>query len=577
MSQVAAFFRIFWSLARPYWTQSDEKLVAGLLLGVIVALNLANVALNVWFNTWYNEFYNALQEKDFDSFKTLLLYFTAVAVAFIVVAVYQYYLNQLLQLRWRRWLTETWLAGWLHDKRYYHMQISGLSTDNPDQRIAEDLRLFASFSLDILLGLMSSVVTLASFTHILWRLSGDLAFTLGGVDFHIPGYMVWVALAYSAAGTWITHLIGQKLVPLNFEQQRYEADFRFHLVRVREHAEGIALQHGEAAEARTLLGRFGHVYGNFLAIMRRQKMLIWFTSGYGQAATIFPFVVAAPRYFGGAIQLGGLMQIVSAFGQVQSAFSYLISAYSAIAEWRAVIDRLTGFRAGMERADLIAERSRIAVDTNDGQSLDISDLQVELPDGRPLLRLDRLLLHRGDRLLIVGRSGNGKTTVLRAIAGLWPYGRGHVSRATDDNCLFLPQMPYLPVGSLRAAIAYPRDPASFGDADYTAALQAMGLGHLAGRLDEESNWSQVLSGGEQQRLQLAGASLIRPAWLFLDEATSALDETSERDALTALRMAMPDSAVISVGHRLALTEFHEHKLAITPGEASHDVPALVPA
>ncbi len=566
MSQFADFFRAFWSLARPYFADRDERLVAWGLLAAIVALNLGTVALNVWFNQWNNDFYNALQEKNFEDFQTYLLQFAGMAALFIGVAVYQYYLNQMLQLRWRRWLTEHWLDAWLQAKRYYQMQVFGLGTDNPDQRIAEDMKLFAAYSLNISLGLMNAVVTLASFLHILWGLSGAYSLTLFGSPIEIPGYMVWAALIYAAAGTWITHMIGRKLVPLNFNQQRYEADFRFDLVRVREHAEGIALQNGEAAENARLHARFGSVFGNFLAIMKRQKQLIWFTAGYGQIAIIFPFVVAAPRYFGGAIQLGGLMQTASAFGQVQSAFSYLITAYTDIAEWRAVINRLTGFRSGIEKADANMAQSRIVLEITDGERLEVQDLALTLPDGRPLVGLDALSLQRGASLLITGRSGNGKTTLLRAIAGLWPFGQGLIRRGNSGQSLFLPQQPYLPIGTLRAALAYPHDPATYSDADYRAALAAMELGHMQDKLDEEAKWDQLLSGGEQQRVQLAGAWLMKPAWLFLDEATSALDDETEHRVMQQLRADLPQTAVVSIGHRPALLAFHERHVELQPGE-----------
>lgn len=573
MSRFAAFFRAFWFLARPYFADRRERTVAVGLLAAIVVLNLASVGLSVWFNSWYNDFYNALQEKDFDAFKTLLLTFSAVAAAFIIVAVYRYYLQQMLQIRWRKWLTERWLRDWLGDKRYYHMQMLGLDTDNPDQRIAEDLRLFPAYSLSLTLGLMNAVVTLVSFLGILWSLSGDFAISLGGTEYQIPGYMVWFAIVYAAVGTGLTHWIGKPLVKLNFDRQQVEADFRFHLVRVREHAEGIAFQHGEAVEQAGLARRFMAVFNNTYAIMRRTKKLTWFTAGYGQIAVIFPFVVAAPRYFSGGIQLGGLMQTVSAFGQVQEALSYIITAYTDIAEWQAVIDRLTGFQDGMAKARALAAEKQIGVDA-DGEMLAVGPLALALPDGRPLLDVQALDLAAGDSLLVGGRSGSGKSTLLRAVAGLWLFGRGHVRRPADAASLFLPQKPYLPLGSLRAALAYPRDPADFSDADYRAALAALDLGHLASRLAEEAYWSQQLSGGEQQRVQLARALLLKPRWLYLDEATSALDTATEAKALAALRDALPDAAVISIGHRPALQQFHRRHAML---ESQPQGPAQGPA
>lgn len=572
MSTFSAFCRDFWSLAKPYFLDPKERVSAWSLLGVIVILNLASVGLSVWFNQWYNDFYNALQEKDFESFKTLLLYFTGVAFAFIVVAVYKLYLQSMLQIRWRRWMTENWTADWLAGKHYYHMQMAGLGTDNPDQRIAEDLRLFPLYSLTLTLGLMNAIVTLASFLGILWTLSGDFSITLGGTEYSVPGYMVWVAIVYAAAGTGLTHLIGRPLVKMNFDKQRLEADFRFHLVRVREHAEGIAFQHGEAVEQSGLLARFHGVFNNFYDIMRKTKQLTWFTAGYGQLALIFPFVVGAPRYFSGAIQLGGLMQIVSAFGQVQEALSYLITAYTDIAEWRAVIERLTGFRSGLEKARALAAQSQVAVETSNS-GLKVDDLALSLPDGKPLLQIDGLALNAGESLLISGKSGNGKTTLLRAIAGLWPFGAGRLQRAGDAQSLFLPQKAYLPLGTLRTALAYPRDPATFSDADYHAALESLDLDKLAPRLDEDAQWHQQLSGGEQQRVQFARALLLKPKWLYLDEATSALDEATEAKALDALHRNLPDTAVLSVGHRPALQAFHKRHAQLRPADAGG--PALL--
>lgn len=562
MSAFTTFCRDFWSLAKPYFTDPKERVRAWSLLGVIVVLNLGSVGLSVWFNQWYNDFYNALQEKDFESFKTLLLHFSGVAFAFIVVAVYRLYLQSMLQIRWRAWLTENWTTDWLANRHYYHMQMMGLDTDNPDQRIAEDLRLFPAYSLSLTLGLMNAVVTLVSFLGILWSLSGDFSFTLGGTEYNIPGYMVWAAIIYAAAGTGLTHLIGRPLVKMNFDKQRLEADFRFHLVRVREHAEGIAFQHGETVERAGLLGRFQAVFANFYDIMIKTKQLTWFTAGYAQLALIFPFVVGAPRYFSGAIQLGGLMQIVSAFGQVQEALSYLITSYSEIAEWRAVINRLTGFREGLEKARAVAAQSQVTV--ADNATLAVDDLSLALPNTRPLMQVDGLTLNAGDSLLIGGKSGTGKTTLLRAIAGLWPFGRGTVRRPADGQSLFLPQKPYLPLGSLRAALAYPRDPATFSDADYKAALEALDLGKLSARLDEDAQWHQQLSGGEQQRVQFARALLLKPKWLYLDEATSALDEATEAKALAALRQHLPGTAVLSIGHRPALQQFHQQHRQLAP-------------
>ncbi len=567
----------FWALAKPYWAQSNDRFAAYGLLAAVIVLNLGSVALSVWFNSWYNDFYNSLQEKNFDDFKRLLMMFSLVAAAFIVVAVYKLYLGQMLQLRWRTWLTEQWLGEWLNDRHFYRMQVFGNdATDNPDQRLAEDLKLFTSYSLSLGIGLMNAVVTLFSFLGILWTLSGDFNITLAGHEIDIPGYMVWAALLYAILGTWLTNRIGKPLIGLNFAQQRFEADFRFHLVRVRENAEGIAFQHGAMVERAGLLGRFTSVVGNYLAIMLKQKQLTWFTAGYAQLALIFPFVVCAPRFFGGNMQLGGLMQTVSAFGEVQVALSYLINAYTEIAEWRAVMDRLTGFRAGLERAEALARQSRIQRQPSHDGGLALHDLALQRPDGRALLQVDDLHLAPGERLLVTGKSGGGKSTLLRAIAGLWPFGEGQVQRPDDAACLFLPQRPYLPLGSLRAALSYPQPADAYADADVKAALQALDLEGLIPRLDEDANWAQILSGGEQQRVQLARALLRKPAWLFLDEATAALDEASQARALEALRRHLPQTGIISIGHRGALQDAHD-KLVRLESKQGAAGPAMLSA
>lgn len=562
MARLAAFFRAFWMIARPYWTESDERRSAWVLLAAIIALNLGSVALNVWFNQWNNGFYNSLQEKDFDAFSEYLLQFCVAAAIFIGVAVYQLYLSQMLRLRWRRWLTERWLADWLRDRRYYLLQMQHLGTDNPDQRIADDLRKFADYSLSLTIGLMNAVVTLVSFLGILWGLSGDYALSAFGIDLDIPGYMVWVALVYAGLGTWLTHAIGKPLVGLNFNQERVEADFRFHLIRLRENVDGVALLHGEGAERTGMSTRFGAIFDNFLAIMRKQKQLTWFTAGYGQLAVVFPFLVAAPRYFGGAIALGGLMQTASAFGQVQSSLSYLITSYTELAEWWAVIGRLETFSAGLRKADQMRDGSEIQLLR--GDTLAVDGLSLDLPNGQPLNRVASLSVAPGGDLLVRGRSGSGKSTVFRAMAGLWPFGRGRITMPDAANTMFLPQRPYLPVDTLRAALAYPSPPETWKDRAYVDALEALGLHQLAEHLNDTANWAQRLSGGEQQRVQLVRALLRQPAWLFLDEATAALDEQSEASVLAALRAALPATAIVSIGHRSALAQFHRQTFDLTP-------------
>ncbi|MBI1206728.1 MAG: ATP-binding cassette domain-containing protein [Azospirillum sp.] len=559
------FLSDLWALARPYWFSEDRWAGRG-LLAVIVGLNLGLVFLNVVFNEWNNLFYNALQDKDYPGFLHQMIRFSWLAALYILVAVYQLYLNQMLQIRWRRWMTERTLEDWLADQTYYRLQFAATNADNPDQRIAEDLRLFVELTLRITLGLMNSVVTLVSFLGILWVLSGALTIPLPGAEIVVPGYMVWVALVYAAIGTWLTHKIGHPLIGLNFQQQRFEADFRFSLVRLRENAEGVALYRGEAAEAKGFGDRFSHVVTNWWDIMRCQKRLTWLTSGYGQIAIIFPYIVAAPRYFGGQFQLGDLMQTASAFGNVQSALSWFIDAYVLLTEWRATVDRLTGFRAAVAATRAVALLTPQIVraaghPTGAEPQLRVRDLTLALPNGAPLIRAD-FTVARGEAVLVTGPSGSGKSTLFRALAGIWPYGNGAIDLPGDDTLLFLPQKPYLPIGALKAATAYPAAPERFTDQEVAEALTACGLASLAGQLDQVDHWSQRLSGGEQQRVAIARAVLNRPDWLFLDEATSACDPAAADQLYRLVRERLPRTTLVSIGHRTELALLHQRRLEV---------------
>ena len=556
------FVADLWALTKPYWF-SDDRWAARGLLAVVVALNLGTVYVNVLFNRWNNDFYNALQNMDEAAFIQQLWKFSWIAAAFIVIAVYQLYLNQMLQIRWRRWLTRSYLADWIGGRTYYRLQLTDRGTDNPDQRIADDLAQFCDRTLNLTLGLMSAVVTLISFVTILWTLSGTLSFALGGRQIDIPGYMVWVAIIYAIAGTLLAHRIGRPLIGLNFNQQKFEANFRFSLVRFRENAESIALYAGEADEIRGLERRFSDVVANWWAIMKRRKMLTWFSAGYGQIAIIFPMVVAAPRYFAGSIQLGGLMQINSAFGQVQDALSWFVTAYAQLADWKATVDRLTSFRNAMLQAQSEAQvQTGIATAMHDGKTFKTSDVNIDLPNGKPLLAPFSVEIEPGESVLVAGASGSGKSTLFRAFAGIWPFGHGKVLRPRDAKSLFLPQKPYLNIGTLREQLSYPAPSGTYSDEELRAALTDCRLAHLAGRLDEEQHWAQVLSGGEQQRVAFARALLSKPAWLFMDEATAALDEETEAALYRLLQEKLPHTAIISIGHRTSLRQFHRRRLDI---------------
>jgi putative ATP-binding cassette transporter len=531
----------------------------------VISLQLFQVWLNVRFNAWYNTFYTALQNKDWNTFIWQIGVFSLLAAFYIVSAVYQLYLQQWLQIRWRRWLTTRYLGRWLGGGTHYRMRLKGDSADNPDQRIADDIKQFVDSTLDIGIALLGSVVTLVSFIVILWTLSSATPLMIGSRTYNVPGYLVWAALFYAVLGTWVTHLVGRPLVKLNFDQQRYEADFRFSLVRLRENAEEVTLLAGEAAEEERLQDRFSRVVRNWYGIMQRTKRLTFLTAGYSQVAIIFPFLVVSPVYFFGALTLGGLMQIASAFGQVQSALSFFVTAYSSIADWKAVLDRLAGFEASIGWAESLDKTApRVEFIADGGRALHVEELVVGLPSGAEIVRLKDFNVEPGDRVLVTGPSGSGKTSLFRALGGVWPFGAGSIRIPKGESVLVLPQRPYLPLGTLRGALAYPGPETVFPAQVIEEVVEAVGLGDFSDRLDETAYWADKLSGGEQQRLSIARALLQKPQWLFLDEATSALDETAEAELYRLLLERLPKTAIISIGHRSSLVQFHGRFFELRP-------------
>jgi putative ATP-binding cassette transporter len=577
MRGLGPFLKDAWHLAKPYYV-SEEKWSAWGLLVSIIALNLALVGMSVLLSFWNREFYNSLQDKNWRSFINLLFWyehtdsgmmpgFCWIAAVYIVVAVYRTYLNQWLQIRWRRWLTRHFLDEWLADRAYYRISLTtdhaAIGTDNPDQRIAEDMRDFVDSTLSLGIGLLSNMVSLFSFVSILWGLSGD--FPIFGMK--IPGYMVWVAVVYAAIGTTLTHFVGRPLIALNFRQQRVEADFRYALVRLRENMEGIALYRGEEEEKLNLRDRFAHVIDNWWAIMRRTKLLNSLIAGYDQVAVIFPIIVAAPRYFAGQLPLGGLTQTAGAFGRVQDALSWFIQAYSDLASWRATVSRLTSFHRAIVVARSVTGKGFLRP-APAGDSVQVHGLTLALPNGHNLLDAADIVFAPGHSVVVTGRSGTGKSTLFRAIAGIWPFGSGSVQMPAAST-LFLPQRPYIPLGTLRQVISYPAAPDAYAPAAYAEALADAGLPELLTHLDEDDNWAQRLSGGEQQRVALARALLAKPAWLFMDEATASLDPESEEDLYKILKQRLPGTTIVSIAHRPTVAAFHDERVVFkraTPGE-----------
>jgi putative ATP-binding cassette transporter len=553
------------NLVLPYW-RSEERWRARALLVAIVALALGLVFINVQLNAWNRDFYNALDQRQFDLFTQLLIRFAVLAALYIAGAVLRLYLTQMLEMHWRTWLTRDYLSRWLHDRAYYRLELEGRGQDNPDQRIAVDLQLLTTGTLTLGLGLLSSVVTLASFVAILWSISGPLTFSLGATDLTIPGYMVWVAIVYALVGSGLAHLVGRPLIPLNFLQERYEADFRFGLVRLRENAEGVALYHGEDSERTGLLTRFENIRQNWWALMRYTKNLTSFTVGYAQIAIIFPILVAAPRYFAGAISLGELFQISQAFGQVQDSLSWFVENYGELASYRASVERLLTFQHALDETAHAAAEGGLDVTTNAVPELSAGPLELAIPSGEVILTSAGFVVEPADRILVSGPSGSGKSTLFRAIAGIWPFGKGQIHVPEHARVLFLPQKPYIPIGTLRAAVSYPGAAGTFDDSAIREALEAVRLGSTANRLDDTENWSLQLSGGEQQRLAVARVLLHRPDWLFLDEATGALDETTEREIYELIQKRLPNTAILSVAHRSALAAYHAKRFDLVPAD-----------
>ena len=561
-----------WRLAIPYF-RSEDRGPGLVLLGAIVSIELAVVADTVLINQWRARFYNALQEYDWDSLVRELWVFAALAGAFIVLRVYQTYLNQWLQIRWRRFLTTRYLRDWLGDGNHYRMQLLGDAADNPDQRISEDIRQFIDGGtngvglLPMSLGLLNSIVTLGSFLTILWGLSDVAQLTLLGWE--VPGYLVWIALIYAVFGTLLTHLIGRRLTALIYDQQHYEANFRFHLVRTRENSEQIALMRGETAERERHMGRFAAIAANWMQIMKRTRELSFFTNLYSQVSIIIPYVVLASAFFAKRVQLGGLMQTADAFSNVQDALSFFVTVYRAFAEWRAVIERLSGFEAAIQSAQQVsATRPTIDVRAGKGAELALSGLEVDLPDGKPIVAADGIAFVPRDQALVTGPSGSGKSTLLRAIAGIWPFGRGEVAVPAGAKTMTLPQRPYLPIDTLAAAVSYPAIGGTLDADRIRELLVAVGLPALSTRLADEEHWNRMLSLGEQQRLAIARAILHAPDYLLLDEATASLDEPAEAALYRLLHERLPGTAIISIGHRSTLAAFHRRHLALTP-EGDH--------
>ncbi|MBV9592081.1 MAG: ABC transporter ATP-binding protein/permease [Hyphomicrobiales bacterium] len=567
-----------WRLAVPYFTTRDvgearfwpirfraqERWIGLSLLIAVIGIELGQVAIDVRLSYFSRDWFNAIQEKDAAAFwYQLLLVFSPLAAIGVASAILQLVLRSYLTIRWRRWMTEKMMSNWLDGSSHYRMQLTGSSTDNPDQRISEDINDFTTNTFTLGLGILSKVTSLVSFSVILWTLSAG--FTFPGTDTRVPGFLFWIALIYAALATGLTHFIGRPLINLFFQQQRYEADFRFSLARLREYGEQVALLGGEQTEHVSLSRRFGALIGNFLAIVDCRKRVVAFVASYGQANAVLPYIFVAPYYFSGKVMLGVMTQTARAFANVQEALSFFIDSYTMIAQYKAVVDRLTGFAASVDRARALTRTApHIEVKTDGGDDLVIRDLEVDLPKGGKVVRIKDARLRQKESVLVNGPSGAGKSTLFRAISGIWPFGQGEIDVPRGARVMLLPQRPYVPIGTLRAALTYPASADAFPDALVRSTLDAVQLSSFAERLDEEANWGQTLSLGEQQRVALGRALLAKPDWLFLDEATSALDEPLEEAMYRLLPEKLPGVTIVSIGHRHTLQAFHKRRIELKP-------------
>lgn len=543
--------KIFGRMLKSYWCSKDS-LKSWFLLLAIIALTGGSVYIATSINTWYKTFWDVIQQYDLDGFKQQIVVFIILASIHVLVSVYNAYLKSCLAINWRTWLTGKTMDRWLQSDNYYKLQLLDKNTDNPDQRIAEDLNLFVSATIVLILGTATDIAMLFTFGVVLWNLSSAVTITVWGYQVSLPdGYMCYLALLYAILGTALTFYLGRPLVRLNFRQQRYEADFRFSLIRVRENGESIALYKGDKEEGKYLRHSFADLVANYIKLIVCTKRLGFLTLGYAQTAVIFPILISAPLYFAKIITMGSIMQINSAFGRVQDSLSTLVSNFNSWASWKSVVDRLSLFYMSLEEVERIA----CLKTPQDRSALEVENLELKTPRGQLLLEDLNLSLKQGQSLLIRGPSGCGKSTLIKAIAGIWPYADGEVHYIHDSQALFLSQKPYLPQGSLRLAASYPSAPETEGQTEHYFKL--LGLEHLIPHLDEVDIWSHILSLGEQQRVAVVRALINKPQILFLDEASSAMDELTEKKAYELLRQELPDTIIISVGHRSTLLQQHE--------------------
>lgn len=558
-----------WQLIKAYW-QSGERLSAYIFLFSVLLMSMVIVGIDVLFTDWYNDFYDALQEYNKSGAIELLWVFCFLATVYIVIAVYQFYLQMYLGLRWRRWLTKQYLTRWLANRSYYHLEHFDTQTDNPDQRIQEDISSLVTSSLDLVNGLLTSVATILAFIYILWTLSGTITLPLGHYGtLHIHGYLVWVSVIYAFVGTLLTYKIGRPLVSLNFEQQKREANFRYAAVDLRMHSENVALYRGEHHQKTVLNTLLDRLLSNWYMIILRQKLLLWFTAGYNQVAVLVPIVVALPNYFNKVFKLGGWMQTLSAFTRIQNAFSFIVNSYSRIAEWQAICERLITFLNHIhEIENEVHESDFFSIRQNSENKIVVKDVSINTPRDEKLLANISQEFLPGKNYWLKGMSGIGKSTFVRAMAGIWPYGSGEIAIPNDKQVMFVPQKTYMPLGTLKEALLFPDKISNISDAELKQLLQECGLVNLVDQLHVVKPWSETLSPGELQRVAFVRVFIHKPDYVFLDESTSALDLGNEKKMYELLKEKLPHCCVISVGHRPSLSDYHEKEIDMTEYSAA---------
>lgn len=550
-----------WQLIKIYW-QSEHRLSAYSFLIFVLVMSVISVGTDVAITDWYNYFYDALQDYDKRAVIDLLWVFIFIAAISIVIQVYRFYVQQILGLRWRRWLTEQFVSRWLQNRSYYYLETFDKQTDNPDQRIQEDINSLVSYSLDLLIGLVTAVTTIFAFIYILWKLSGTINIPMGALgNLHVHGYLVWVGILYAFAGTFFTFKIGRPLVPLNFEQQRREANFRYAAVDLRSHSENVALYRGEHHQDNVLRKLLYRLLDNWYMIILRQKLLLWYTSGYNQISVLVPLVVALPNYFNKVFQLGGLIQTLAAFSRIQDALSFIVNSYTRIAEWQAITQRLITFLNHMYELEQDAlKKNQFDYRKFQQNKIIAKNVTIYTPQNEKLLvNINEEFVH-GNNYWVKGISGIGKSTFVRAIAGIWPYGSGEISLPEQKNIMFIPQKFYMPIGTLREAMLFPDKVFHLPDNELINLLNACGLPDLTSQLHDTKPWSENLSPGELQRIAFARVLIQKPDWVVLDESTSALDLDSEKRLYDLLKAELPHCSVISVGHRPSLEAFHDHQV-----------------